>query len=97
MSELNLLRTEVAQLREACKLMFPLVITALAPTTTSGQALAALLANVGATNKERDRGEVFDELSVAALLALSSVALKQHPNDTQVLETYRGLRPGARH
>lgn len=97
MNELDTLRTEVAELREACKVMLVQITLCLAGAPTSAQALATLLANVGEANRTRPRGEMFDEMSVAVLRALSSTALKQHPDDPAVLEMYRGLRPGQRH
>jgi hypothetical protein len=39
----------------------------------------------------------FDTLATGMLLSLSSLALKQHPQDPDVQRLYRDLRPGARH
>ena len=97
MNELDELRAEVAQLREACRLMFALTTSVLAASSSSAQTLAALMANIAATNKAKNRGDDYDAMCAATLMAVSSIALQQHPNDRTVQATYNGLRPGGRH
>jgi hypothetical protein len=72
-----------------------LVLHALCVQIDAKPVLNALLANYRQELKADD--PVFDGLVMAALKSLSSAAVKQHPNDEDVLETYRGLRPGSRH
>lgn len=97
MEDVDALRRELGELREAAKLMFGMTMLTIASSDTSAQALQALIANVGQLQKTKERGEVFDEWSTAALLALSSAALKRHPDDPAMREIYQGLRPGSRH
>lgn len=96
MNEIDTLRAEVQELRLACRKMFALIATTLPGQATSAGVLHNMLDNTRAMQKPGE-ADCFDELSAAALLALSSLALKQHPHDPQVQEIYRGLRPGQRH
>jgi hypothetical protein len=96
MTEIEALRAEVSQLREACLKMFTLIAATLPGAPTSAWALKSMKANVAAAQKPGE-ADLFDELSTSALRALSSLAVKQHPTDEEVLAIYRGLRPGTRH
>lgn len=97
MNEIEQLRAELAELREAMRLMLAMTMLTIANSGTSASALHTLFANVGAAQKEKERGDTFDAWATAALLALSSEALKRHPTDNAVLEIYQGLRSGNRH
>lgn len=72
-----------------------LVLHALCVQIDAKPVLNALMANYRQEMKADD--PVFDGLVLVALKSLSSAAVKQHPNDPDVLETYEGLRPGTRH
>lgn len=97
MTEVETLRAELAELRKATGMMFALTTHCLAGSATSAQALALLFENLAALNAKADHGEVFDAMSIETLRAVSSIALKQHPQDPDVVGAYQGLRPGERH
>ena len=59
--------------------------------------LTNLLANYRATMQPGQPPDAFDDLALGMLLALSSLALKQHPNDPDTRRLYEELRPGRRH
>lgn len=97
MNELEQLRAEIAELREATKLMLALTTSVLAGSRDSAHALVGLMADVGEATATRAPGSTFDAMSMDMLRAVSSMALKQHPRDQEVREIYRALRPGERH
>lgn len=73
-----------------------LLAHALGSTSDAKPLLQNLMANYRAAQTPGP-ATVFDELATGMLLSLSSVALKQHPQDAEVRELYQGLRPGLRH
>lgn len=97
MNEIDQLRAELAELRDATKRMFVVATSVLAASPNSATALVGLMAQVGEADRVGPPNDAFDTISVATLLALSSTALKQFPNDQDVQFAYDGLRPGARH
>jgi hypothetical protein len=94
--EITTLRAEVAELRSACLKMFTLIAATLPGQPSSAAALHTMLANVRAMQPPGE-ATLLDEWTTSALRAVSSVAVKQHPQDQDVLAVYRGLRPGQRH
>lgn len=56
-----------------------------------------LMANYRAQAKPNQPADTFDQLATGMLLSLSSLALKQHPDDPATQQLYRELRPGQRH
>ena len=101
MTEIEQLRAELAELREAMQRMFVVTTSVLAASPNSATALVGLLAHVGEVQQQLEKdgraNDAFDTISVATLRALSSIALKQYPQDQEVRFAYEGLRPGARH
>ncbi|XVJ69866.1 MAG: hypothetical protein HEQ39_09585 [Rhizobacter sp.] len=97
MEEIQKLRTELAELRDATKHLLAMTTAVLSVSPNSATALMGFMANVGQANAAKERGEAFDDISIGILLALSSVALKHHPQDPEVRDAYNGLRPGSRH
>lgn len=59
--------------------------------------LRNLMANYRAASKPGQPADAFDDLATGMLLSLSSLALKQHPNDPETQRLYQDLRPGQRH
>lgn len=59
--------------------------------------LTNLMANYRAQVRANQPADTFDQLATGMLLSLSSLALKQHPDDTEVRRLYQELRPGQRH
>lgn len=94
--EIEQLRTELAELRDACLKMFTLLSASLPGQPTSAEVLKTMTANAGAM-QQTGHATLLDECTTAALRAVSSVAVKQHPQDQDVQAMYRGLRPGQRH
>jgi hypothetical protein len=59
--------------------------------------LHSLLENYTAQMDSNAQASSFDDLVSGMQKALSSLALKQHPNDPDIRDIYEGLRPGERH
>lgn len=97
MSELEAMRAELERMRKANRKAFALLAHCLAAQQNGAVLLASLMANYDAAVKAGEDTDEFDDLMRATLLAVSSVALKQKPNDPDVREMYEGLRPGGRH
>lgn len=74
-----------------------LLAHATAAASNSRALLASMYANWQHQTDSSAEAGVFDELALAMLRAISSAAIKQHPNDAEVQEIYRLLRPGERH
>lgn len=74
-----------------------LLAHALAATGDARIVLANLMANYRAQMQPGQPPDAFDELARGMLLSLSSLALKQHPNDPDTRQLYEDLRPGKRH
>lgn len=73
-----------------------LLAHAIGATGDARPLLSNLMANYQAAQTPGP-ATAFDELATGMLLSLSSLALKQHPQDPDVQALYRSLRPGARH
>lgn len=54
--------------------------------------LLNLMENYQGALKERPEDPAFDKLMIGPLMTLSSLALKQEPNDPVVLELYQAIR-----
>lgn len=87
--------TELDLLRAATKKALALLAHSLAFQQDAKLTLENLMANYAAA-KSSGPADDFDELVVPMLLSLSSLALKQHPEDSDLLATYQSLRPGPR-
>lgn len=59
--------------------------------------LLSLYANWQAASPPGEQASGADELAIGMLMALSSLAIKQHPQDPEMLALYRDLRAGPRH
>lgn len=77
---------------EALKVLLAMAISI--PSTSADSAVALKELQIGLQNAEKvqPRSEEFWHLASAMLLALSSRALDQHPNDQEVVRIYQGLR-----
>lgn len=74
-----------------------LLAHAVAATTDARIVLANLMSKYRAQMRQGTSADAFDEMATGMLLAVSSLALKQHPDDPEVQQLYRDLRPGNRH
>jgi hypothetical protein len=74
-----------------------LLAHAIGATGDARPLLANLMANYRAQVKPDQPADTFDALATGMLLSLSSLALKQHPNDPETRRLYQDLRPGQRH
>ena len=92
-AEVEQLRTEVAELREAMRLLLALTTTALATTHDSAAATKALANGLRDAERFRPRGDAFWEAATGVLKMLSSKAVQQHPADRELLEIHHGVRP----
>lgn len=79
-------------LLEALKLLLPLAIAIPASTSNSAQAVKELKTALATLEGTRPQSEDFWYLASAMAMLLSSKAMAQHPEDTQVLEIHRGIR-----
>ncbi len=97
MTETEQLRKDLTDLRESIQTILALTITALGQAGDAKLLLASITLNLEAKAREKPTTATLDAMSAALLLPLSSTALKQRPNDPQVLQWYRDLRSGERH
>jgi hypothetical protein len=97
MNDIEQLRADLAELRAAMQTMSALLALALVQVVDARGELASIKFNLDAATKGKPANPTLDAMASAVLLPLSSTALKQHPNDPQVLQWYRELRPGQRH
>ena len=88
---------EVEQLRTDTKKALGLLAHALGAAVGAKPILLNLTDNWKAAMTQGQAADGFDELAMAMLLTLSSLALKQSPHDSEVKELYSALRPGRRH
>lgn len=88
--------SEIEQLRADTKKALALLAHTIGAAVGAKPMALSLAANAAAVQKA---GPVdgFDELVSAMLLPLSSLALKQAPQDPQVQALYQQLRQGPRH
>lgn len=77
---------------EALKFLLPLAITIPATTSDSAQAVKQLKQALAQAEASEPRSEDFWYLAGAMSLMLSSRALNQHPNDSEVAAIFQGLR-----
>jgi hypothetical protein len=95
--ELEQVRAELAELQFATKKSLALLAHSLAAQGNAAPVLHSLLENYTAQMDSNAQASSFDDLVSGMLKALSSLALKQHPNDPDIRDIYEGLRPGERH
>lgn len=93
MREIELLQQELNDLREATRLNMAVLTTVLATTRDSAAATKALATALRDAETARPRSDVFWEQAAGVLKMLSSAALKQHPNDKELLHIHHGVRP----
>lgn len=93
MDEIDSLRTEVAELREATRVLLTITTSVLATSRNSAEAAKALAQQLKAAEEAKPRSDTFWDGATSVLRMLSSVALRQHPNDAQLLDLHHGVRP----
>lgn len=96
MEEVEKLRKELAEEHVATKKALALLAHSLANQHDAAQLLRSLMANYRAALIESSSSDPFDELVSAMLWSVSSIALKQRPNDRELQDLYRNLRSGPR-
>ena len=77
---------------DAMQLAFGLLAQAICAETRAMPVRLNLMDNYKAAMKEHPENPTFDKLMTGPLLTLSSLAVKQEPNDPLMQELYRGLR-----
>lgn len=93
MNDTDQLRAEVAELREAVRLLMAATTTVLATTHNSAEATKALAQALRDAETTKPRSETFWEFGAGVLKMLSSKALQQHPDDANLLAIHHGMRP----
>lgn len=89
--------TEIEQLQHDTKNALGLLAHAVGSAVGAGPILLNLEANWREAARSAGTTPGLDHLLAAMLLPLSSLALKQDPQNPQIQELYRGLRAGRRH
>lgn len=89
--------TRSEPLLDAAKKALALLAHSVADQSDAAVLLESLMANYRHAMTASAQATEFDDLVTAMLLSVSSAALKQRPDDPQVQEAYRNLRPGQRH
>lgn len=98
MNETQALRDELDALRAATQHVLALTLSTIAEQSDAKPLLRSFVRNLRAAATTRHQAtDAFADMAAAILMPLSSVALKQHPNDPEVQACYRDLRPGDRH
>lgn len=97
MNDVEQLRGEIQDLRASVQTVLALTLHAIGQAGDAKPLLASITVNLAAATHGRPDNPTLDAMASALLLPLSSLALKQHPNDPEVLSWYRELRPGERH
>ena len=88
------LEAQNKSLQEALKMLLPMAIVVPSTSETSAQALLQLSNGLKNMEQYQPRSDEFWTLASAMLLALSSRALDQHPQDEEVAAIFQGLRQG---
>ena len=89
--------TEIEQLRHDTKNALGFLAHAIGATAGAGAMLMNMESNWREAAQKHGTTEGLDLLLGAMLLQLSSLALKQEPDNATIQEMYRGLRGGRRH
>ena len=97
MNENEQLRAELNALRDGTRKALALLAHAAGSTQDVRPLLANLQANYKSAMTNTSQADDFDSIAAAMLLSLSSLAIKQHPGDSELLALYQGLRQGSRH
>ena len=92
MNEIDELKAELAELREATRLNLAIFMSVLATTSTSAAATKALAAALDDAERAKPRSDAFWEQAAGTLKMLSSMALRQHPEDQELLQIHHGVR-----
>lgn len=95
MNELEATRAELQQLRDDTKRLLTVIAAAL-PLMPDCAHVALLLANNLGKDMHAGRSDWFGDVAAEMLMAASSSALKNWPEDEQLQELYQSLRPGTR-
>lgn len=98
MNEIQALRIELDALRAATQHVLALTLTTIAEQADAKPLLRSFVRNLrAAASTGKPATDEFANMAAAILMPLSSVALKQHPDDPEVQACYRDLRPGQHH
>lgn len=97
MKETERLANELAELREAMRLLIAVTTTVLATTNDSAAATKSMAAALRSAELARPRSDTFWEFAAGVLKMLSSEALQQHPQDSELLGIHQGVRPSKPH
>jgi len=89
--------TEIEQLQHDTKIALGLLAHATAAAVGAAPMLWNLEANWREAARTTGTSPGLDHLLLSMLLPLSSLALKQDPDNPEILEMYRGLRGEHRH
>lgn len=92
-SDVDALATEVAELREAVRLLIAVTTTVVATTPNAAEATKALAAAMSDAEASKPRSDTFWEIGAGVLKMLSSKALAAHPEDAELQSIHRGVRP----
>lgn len=86
------LQAELADLKDATRLILAASVSALACNKTSSAAAKALIESIQRAERQKPRSDAFWDLASTVLLALSSSALAQHPDDQELMAIHQELR-----
>lgn len=93
MNEIEELRAELAELRESTRLMMAMLTTATAISPDSATAAKTIADMLRDAEAAQPRSDTFWEAATGVLKMLTSAALRQHPNDADLLDLHHGVRP----
>ena len=91
--DIEQLRTELAELRESTRLMLAMVTTATATSANSAVAAKTIAAMLQDAEATKPRSDTFWEAATGVLKMLTGVAVRQFPDDADLLELHHGVRP----
>ena len=90
--EIQELRNEVLELREAMRLLTAITTSVVATSADSAEATKALREALRDAEQLRPRSNTFWEFAAGTLRMLSSAALRRHPDDPELQEIHDGVR-----
>jgi hypothetical protein len=93
MTELQELQAEVAELRDATRLLLAVTTTVLATTTNSAQATKTFRTMLAEVEAAQPRSHTFWQMSASVVRRLAAQAVLQHPDDPELQEIHHGIQP----